>query len=289
MTVLPAFAPASTKRPHWVLLGFEKSLLRPTVQGHTVLGQKLITFTHNKSAELRVVEEGCPHRGASMARGTVRGSCLVCPFHGCAVSITQHPAKFYDHAVLQGLVWVDLGKDIFSQHHMPPYYPDFNTSNYRLADFTREIDANPLALMEALLDPPAAQAEAPSSVRPGPYGLASWVCGEVTIEREYHVPFTATTRVKAGKKTLFLAMFSLAPRSTGRVSMHVRTARGPDPCPFDDAAFVWMTDQVVAAEVCDVDIGKWGTNRLGTGDGLVCAYRQAMRDQYPELLRFLTA
>lgn len=44
-------------------------------------GQELALW-RGQDGEVRAVADRCPHRGASLALGEVKGDCLACPFHG---------------------------------------------------------------------------------------------------------------------------------------------------------------------------------------------------------------
>jgi isorenieratene synthase len=54
----------------------------------------------------------CPHMGASLSDGSVRGGSLVCPWHGLALGREAHgqwhPMSVFDDGVL---LWVRLGSD----------------------------------------------------------------------------------------------------------------------------------------------------------------------------------
>lgn len=42
----------------------------------------------------RITDSTCPHRGANLAHGgTVRGDCVVCPFHGRLIKTVPHPKR----------------------------------------------------------------------------------------------------------------------------------------------------------------------------------------------------
>ena len=99
----PRFVPASLRKPHWFLLGREAAVKRAPGSLHrqTLLGNPLVSF-QTAGGELAVMDDACPHRGASLARGEVRDSCVVCPGHGMAFGPATSPARAYDYAALQG-------------------------------------------------------------------------------------------------------------------------------------------------------------------------------------------
>lgn len=285
------FTPASVKRPHWVLLGFERSLRAPRTQRHQVLGRRLVSFADDQeTGGVHVVDEACPHRGASMAGGTVRDGCLVCPHHGERVGVNNQPDRFYDHATLQGLVWVDFARNLITQHHMPPYFPELSSPEYQVADFSRDVDANPLLLHEAFLGW-RASVDGAAVTRTGPVGVARFTCttpyGDLDVEQEYHVPFTSCTRfVSSDGRIVAVVVLGVQPVSKDRARLHVRIARAPD----DGLAVrsvVGLLLREATALAGGADASAWRRNRLTPGrDALLGAYREALERQFPDLLEY---
>lgn len=284
--MLPAaYRPTSVKRPHWVLLGFDKQLRAPGATSHTVLGKKVVTYRGVKD-ELLVVEEACPHRGASLATGTVRDSCLTCSFHGLDIGVHTHPHLFYEYAALQGFVWLDAAKDLITQHFMPPYFPDLTTAKQGCV-FSKTIEANALVYMESLLDGPG------PLVRMGPDGKTERVvetrAGPMRVEIQYHVPLVVHVRYTLQGKTAE-AVVGLLPQSHTRTLAHVHMARTyADPSTSALLLHSLRRDLFgKATAVGSVDAASWGKGTLGPRDALVAEYRDAMRRLYPDMLAYLT-
>lgn len=282
----PMLKPVSVKRPHWVLLCRRDALQAPrTVKRHDVYGAGIVAYT-DEAAELHVVEEACPHRGASLAGGTVRDKCVVCPYHGMAWGPHTSPDHAYDHAALQGLVWVDLAKDLCTQHVMPPYYPEFSSPAFRTFGYSRTLEhVNPLVLLEHLLDWRMGEGRVHVD-RAGPDGLASYEHGGVRVDVAYHVPFTASLRfVLDGGRVLAVVMYSVLPASASRVSLHVQVARADADA---TAEVTKIIDDAVArgdeTAVGSVDARQWARNRVT--DPLALAYRDAMRRFFPEVVAY---
>jgi hypothetical protein len=76
--------------------------------GYTVEGQELVLWRAQDGA-LRAAPGACPHMGASLACGRVRGDNLVCPWHGLELGDGPHgrwrPLAALDDGVL---AWVQL-------------------------------------------------------------------------------------------------------------------------------------------------------------------------------------
>lgn len=277
------FVPSTVKRPHWVMLGRRAALTQApgTLRRHTVYGKGLVTFTGEEDGELHVLEEACPHRGASLAGGRVSGTCVVCPLHGRTVGVRTNPAMAYDYAALQGLVWVDVAKDLCTQHVMPPYYPEFSSQDFRASGYTTAVWANAVLLLERLLDP-LATAAGVEVRREGPVGMATYALGGVEVEHEYRAPFTASVRLRAEGRVVALAMVSLLPASAGHTGVHVQVARGVGaPRETEELVSAWVGRE---RDVDAVDPAAWSRSHLGPGDELVAAYRRALQRFYPEML-----
>ena len=275
---MPRFVPTSLRRPHWLLLGREAAVKRApgTLQRHTVLGNRIVTYTTadlHELHELHVMDDACPHRGASLALGTVRDDCVVCANHGRAFGPATSPARAYDYAVLQGLVWLDLGKDLLAQHEMPPWLPEFSSPAFRTSGYTLELGggANAVLLMESLLS----------------------AGGEVEgarVDTQFHVPFTLTRRVEVGGETALVFMVSLLPHSRDRVHAHVHLARPASQPAEDDDAFRAATELLVrehAHVARTISPDEWSRNHLvEPEDALVARYRADMARVFPDLLAY---
>lgn len=263
----PRFVPASLRKPHWFLLGREAAVKR-TLHRHTLLGTPLVTF-RTAGGELAVMDDACPHRGASLARGEVRDACVVCPGHGMAFGPATSPARAYDYAALQGLVWVDLGKDLLSQHTMPPCLPELSSPDFRSAGYTLELGGgvNAVLLMEALLSS-GGEAEG------------------ARVQTLFDTPFTFVRRVEVRGQVVLALLVSLLPLSRTRLLAHVHCAVRADD---DPAAYRGATELLVrehAALVRTIDPAQWATNHLVDADELVARYREDMTRVFPDLLAY---
>lgn len=64
----------------WYALGDAKDLARGDKRFVEALGEKLVVF-RGEDGTLGVLDAYCPHLGANLAGGQVKGNCLECPFH----------------------------------------------------------------------------------------------------------------------------------------------------------------------------------------------------------------
>ena len=51
----------------------------------TVDGRNLLLFQHDD--QIHIIDNLCPHAGAPLEKGSIRGKQLVCPWHGIAFDI----------------------------------------------------------------------------------------------------------------------------------------------------------------------------------------------------------
>lgn len=276
--------PRSVKCPHWVLLGSERALKRPGIQSHTVLGSRLVSYV-DVEGELRVVEDACPHRGASLGCGRVDGPALVCPYHALNVSMSSHPHKFYGYAALQGFVWVDYSKDLNTQHHMPPYIPSL--TGMHTLDFTKVVDAHPLVLVEHLVGSLGSLVDSAECV--GFVGRGSRVVdtphGAAQVQCEYHAPYTCSATVSFGADRAAVVMASVLPVTEARAKVYVRVAhvRGRRWSAWVLRAARLALERVLGQVGLVGCIEPGHVDHLGPGEGLLTGYRAARQAFFPEL------
>ncbi|MBN9388578.1 MAG: Rieske 2Fe-2S domain-containing protein [Chloroflexi bacterium] len=131
-----------------------------------LLGQDFVAF-RDTNGKVGFLDEGCPHRGVSLALGRNEECGLRCIFHGWkinvdgqVVEVPSEPAgsnlaskvrvNHYPTHEVAGLVWVYLGKAA-----TPPQFPDFGFGDVPLENtLVRKsiVKANWVGLLEGLLD-----------------------------------------------------------------------------------------------------------------------------------------
>lgn len=299
--------PTSTKAPHWLLLGFRAALFKARPLKTAVHGTDLVSFV-GEDGRLRLAEDACPHRGASLARGTVRGNCVACPYHGRAFGSGP---TFFDTVVEGDNVWVDFSSRVLGvQDARPPSRPEFADPAFRTISYSKTLKCNPILLVENLLDhlhllhihkvrfvegDPVV--EHVDTGRKG-HGLATYTWSsaafDLTIENEFYAPFTTSLRflfTQDGKALPpLLLWFSATPtRGTDEVALHLKISRAVlrEVPGLTDALFR-LADELALQEdaeiVGTVSAAHWSRNALTPADAHVAAYRAAMRELYPEIL-----
>ncbi|MYE06844.1 MAG: Rieske 2Fe-2S domain-containing protein [Chloroflexi bacterium] len=65
----------------WYRLASIDSLRRGEIRYLECLGKQFVLWRERESGEVHLMDAFCPHLGANLARGRVRGDCIECPFH----------------------------------------------------------------------------------------------------------------------------------------------------------------------------------------------------------------
>ena len=65
----------------WYRLESTNSLRRGEIRYLECLGKHFVLWRARQSGEIHLMDAFCPHLGANLARGQVRGDCIECPFH----------------------------------------------------------------------------------------------------------------------------------------------------------------------------------------------------------------
>ena len=120
----------------WYKVADSKDLAAGAVRFVEALGQRWVVFRSDEDDRVGVLDAACPHQGANLAAGTVKGGCLECPFHkwrfatdGQTVSV-PYAAKFppslrarnWPSCELHGMVLVYYSADRADGGSVPPPY-----------------------------------------------------------------------------------------------------------------------------------------------------------------------
>ncbi len=65
----------------WYRLASTDSIRPGEIRELECLGKRFVLWRERDSGEIHLLDAFCPHLGANLARGRVRGDCLECPFH----------------------------------------------------------------------------------------------------------------------------------------------------------------------------------------------------------------
>ena len=241
--------------------------------------------------------------------------CIRCAYHGMPIGKASHPDRHYVCQVSQGLMWIDytsLGREPLTEppQNEPPTYPEFDDPAFRTFGYYKTLrGVNPVLMVENTLDwQHLASVHRVHFVdgRPlvgihktGAHGLATYTYAselfDLTIENEYHVPFTTSLRFKFRDKRTgrvlppLLLWFTVTPVQEDEIRLNLRVSRAVlKAVPAVTDWIFRLIDELPLAEdaavVSSIDAAEWSANRLTPGDAFVGAYRQAMREAYPEVL-----
>ena len=299
----------------WIVLDFAKrmNLVNARPVSRTVAGQSLVTYTSSKGTVF-VAENVCPHRGAALHQGRVRGNCLVCPYHAMAVSPSTHADQFIETVTTEGVVWVDSGLGAQTSHKLsapPPTCPEFTDARFRTIEYTKRIPVNPVLMTENTIDwkhlstvhrfslvdgDPIVTLE-----KTGPHGLATYAYElekySLLVENEYHIPFTTSLRFKftdretGNELPSLLLWFSVTPVEKDVCDLHLRISRATLKFfPLLTDAIFRLIDALPLFEdvslVRNINASMWSQNSLVfPQDAFVAEYREAMTLHCPHILR----
>ena len=133
-----------------------------------LLGFDLVLYRDSKN-KVRAVFDRCPHRGDRFSRGTVKGDCITCPFHGWKFnsdgncinipSLKENEkipkaAKLlkFDTAEKYGLIWVFFG-DLEPEERPPlPDFPQLEDPSFASLEYEYFFRANYLRVLENGID-----------------------------------------------------------------------------------------------------------------------------------------
>lgn len=135
------------------------------VRSLRLLGRDLLLW--RSSDRILAWDDRCPHRGAKLSGGEVKGERLVCPYHGLAFDVAgvcrhvpaapnwtpskQLHVRGYATALRYGLVWVSLHPD--ADVAEIPQFPEWEDDEYRkFLCGAYPVRSSPLRVMENFLD-----------------------------------------------------------------------------------------------------------------------------------------
>jgi phenylpropionate dioxygenase-like ring-hydroxylating dioxygenase large terminal subunit len=129
-----------------------------------VLGRQLVVF-RAMSGQAAVMDRFCPHMGASLAQGTVKGERIVCPFHNWEYDVTgrcRH-VPYLDRDTVPksavvptlraverfGFVWAYYGGE---PTHELPDIPEYGSPGWSVRSRTFHLAMHPLLTLENAAD-----------------------------------------------------------------------------------------------------------------------------------------
>ena len=101
--------------PDWVDLCAVGDLSEDRGEYVVCKGRALAVFLVGDGS-VRVMDDACPHAGASLAGGHVHNGCVICPWHGWPFHVDSgrcadnpdHGVHTYPTRVFEGRVWIKV-------------------------------------------------------------------------------------------------------------------------------------------------------------------------------------
>jgi hypothetical protein len=290
----------------WHMVGWEKDCkdLRTT----RLYGDRYVHL--NKQLAL----DRCPHRGASLSKGSVADGCVVCPYHGRSFSSETNPGMFTG-VVKDGALWFG-GQDPDDI----PRIPEFDDPSYRTVTMSRRLRrVNAMAFLESSVDyehinlvhsvsimdlialkvkiseeDESAQDSAPSVC------LSRFESPRIVLEIDtfFWLPLTNCLRFRIYDKKNdkawqpFVLFFSTTPHDDDDITLHVRSMRTKANRLLDpvlDVLFRAISDTPIledATVVRGVEYKGFRDDILSVQDGMVQLYRKRMQKTCPQLVEY---
>lgn len=301
---MPGNLSAQSLHPHWIALDFDRNV-KPAPRLVSVHGRRLATY-RDASMAVRVVDDVCPHRGASLASGgTVVGNCIRCMYH-------NRPVEGKELVRVQdGIAW--LGWDFARENGVlldlaPPTIPEFWDPAMKTFEYSKSLPVNPVLLTENTIDWAHLHADVHrvkfidglprvDILATGSHGLATYTYDTTTpldlvIENEYWTPFTTGLRFlftskKTGALYKLALWFTLRPGGPGEeTTLLLRVSRSfghflPDALFKAIDCLPLLEDAYVVSSMYP---GSWAQNKLTADDAFVSAYRTVMAERLHSLL-----
>lgn len=183
---------------------------------------------------------------------------------GGQVSIHTHPHVFYNYVHQQDTLWMDYASELKCDHVQPPAYPELD---HDVRVHSRVLFATPLDIM-ARVTTPLVMTGGPD--RQGPVGTSRYNYKQFSVEHEYQVPYTATLLLTEDGHPPLRIFLSVCPETQSRSTLFTSIAPGRHEHAF------------VAEEIVDYLLSQtdhWDKS-------LFTSYYRAMRDQFPEILKY---
>jgi phenylpropionate dioxygenase-like ring-hydroxylating dioxygenase large terminal subunit len=149
----------------WLIGARSDEVRAGRITSRAILGQTLV-FYRDAQGRPVALDSRCPHKGVSLAAGTLRGDEIQCKYHGwrfdaegrCTHVPSASPGEELPCAKLQrfpvveqdGWVWIYWGEATEEQRGTPPRYPLHE--DYKWFETWREVKAPPHLILENSFD-----------------------------------------------------------------------------------------------------------------------------------------
>lgn len=296
----------------WTPIALSRSVRRGKVVRARVAGEDLAIF-RTRAGAVGVLWDRCPHRGAALSRGEVKGESVVCPFHGWELGVDgacrrvplcpsakldRLGGKAFSVREIGGLIWMFTGDDTRGVEPEPaPALIDPGWTHWTYAE---DWNAHWTRAMENMLDVPhlpyvhrrtigrglraqaAAEVELVCEVVPEPYGMhvVAEIEGHTVVERlEWRRPNGMVLHLASGRRKLRQHVFCV-PIDAERTRMILVTARNfgrgnPFLALFDRLnPFILAEDRAVVESMRPREIPPAGEEKSVTTDAPTLYFRR---------------
>jgi phenylpropionate dioxygenase-like ring-hydroxylating dioxygenase large terminal subunit len=291
---------------HWAPVEFTRVARTRTAKPlkASIHGKKHSLFWDIKRDVPAIIDDICPHRGASLSEGGVvtAEGCIKCKYHGKLVGPRQ--ADLRGVTDRNGIVYIKSGLGELPPHEKSPPTSDEFEGN-RVTEYSRAFDGcSPILCVENTLDWSHLDTvhsfhliEGKPKVtinRGGVNGKASYEYAfrtnqTLVIENEYWGPWSTCLRFIFDGVRAFTLHFSVRPESKDNARLFVRVVRDASSWsgPVGDFMYMLVNELPLIEDryiVRHADPASWSKNKLTDDDAFLKEYRSYMESTHPDIL-----
>lgn len=294
------------KSAHWAPVEYTRIARTRTIKPlkTTIHGKRYSLFWDTQRDSPSVIDDICPHRGASLSEGgrVTENGCIKCKYHGKSVGPMQADRRNVTES--HGIVWLKSGLgDLPSCEMSPPTSTEFDGN--RVTEYSRSFKGcSPILCVENTLDWSHLDTvhafhliEGKPSVtidRGGSNGKASYKYTfmkdqTLVIENEYWGPWSTCLRFIFDGQRAFTLHFSIRPESKDTSQLFVRVVRDASSWsgPIGDFLYVLVNELPLIEDryiVRHADPDSWSKNKLTQDDAFLKEYRSYMQLNHSDIL-----
>ena len=284
---------------HWHLIAWERDI--KDLKTIRLYDEKYFIF------DKKLALDRCPHRGASLSKGSIIDKSVKCNYHNRYFSCVSHPDMF-GGVIKDGALWYGGDDELII-----PRIEEFDDDSYRSLFMSRRLkNINPMALAESNIDSEHVSAVHSIKIdriltpvitmRPSAllniheYDAPKF---RLKIETMFWLPFSNCLKFYLFDKRKnkihepFILWFSITPHANNDVTLHIRSLRKKIQGDIDillDPIFTAISDIPIREDyhvVKNVDMSRIHDDNLTSEDDFIKFYRSMMLENCPGIYNYM--
>lgn len=297
---------ALTKPQQWLFVDFVSQ--GPKMK-YIQMYDKHYNLVKKGEKDYKLMSDSCPHRGVSLSKcGELKGNFIKCGYHGRCFDLRKDLPSVSFIKTASNCLWADVGSIdlVENSNHIltePPYVEEISDKYFRTISYSKDVNVNPVLMMENLLDwehLPNIHAFKVISGSPKVDIQKNGLSGKVVytyktlsgkpfvVENMYWLPFTSILRFHFGNKRLVL-FFTITPHTKEKCTISLQISRDFLKCSVFDIVFKLLDEMPLAEDlniVKNVYFEDWGKNGLDNSDRYIMGYRKMLKLFFPDILSY---